>query len=62
MFWDDVKVYGSKGQALRALDCYTVEEAIEMLKEAISLSVFKINGEVVVQQKAFTCIGESIKL
>mgnify|MGYP003333606416 CR=1 FL=1 len=49
LFWDDVKVYGSKAAALRALDCLNIEEAIEMLKNAVKYSVFKRDGKVVVQ-------------
>jgi sulfur carrier protein ThiS len=52
MFWDGVKIYGSKGQALRAYDSQTVEEAIEMLKTAAHYSIFKVNGEIVIQPKS----------
>lgn len=51
MFWAGVKTYGSKGHALRAYDSQTVEEAIEMLKNAVRYSIYKLNGEVIVQAK-----------
>lgn len=49
LFWDNVKGYGGKEAALRALDCYTVEEAVRMLAVVQEVSIFKINGKVVVQ-------------
>jgi hypothetical protein len=51
MFWAGVNTYGSKAQALRAYDSQTVEEAIEMLKNAVRYSICKLNGEVVVNAK-----------
>mgnify|MGYP001612919409 CR=1 FL=1 len=51
LFWACVETYGSKGQALRAYDSQTVEEAIEMLKNAVRYSIYKLNGEVVVAAK-----------
>ncbi len=49
LFWDNVKRCGSKQAALRALDCVTVEEAVRMLAVVQEVSIFKINGKVVVQ-------------
>jgi hypothetical protein len=49
MFWDGVKTYGTKEHALRAYDSRTIDEAIEMLKNAVRYSVFKRDGEVVVE-------------
>lgn len=51
MFWAGVESYGGKGQALRAYDSASVEEAVEMLKNAVQYSIFKMGGEVVVQAK-----------
>lgn len=51
MFWDGVKTYGNKGNALRAYDSKSELEAIEMLKNAVKYSIFKLNGEVIVQAK-----------
>ncbi len=49
MFWDNVEIYGSERHALRALDCINREEAIRMLAVVQKVSIFKINGRVVVQ-------------
>lgn len=49
LFWDDVKVYGSEGAALRALDCRDCNEAIAMLSAVQTVSVFKRDGRIVLQ-------------
>lgn len=48
LYWDDVKRYGSEGHALRALDCRERDEAIAMLAAVQRVSVFKYDGEIVV--------------
>lgn len=50
-FWDSVKSYGGKREALRAYDCQTIEEAIQMLSRVIPFSIYKMNGEVIVEVK-----------
>lgn len=49
LFWNDVKVYGSEGAALRALDCRNRNEAIAMLSAGQTVSVFKREGRIVLQ-------------
>lgn len=48
-YWRDVKVYGSEREALKALDCNSRDEAIDMLTAVQRVSVFKCNGKVIIQ-------------
>lgn len=49
LFLHDVKAYGSIGNALRALDCRNMEEAVNMLMLVQKVSIFKRDGKVIVQ-------------
>ena len=49
LFWNDVKAYGNEAHALRALDCKTRKEAIEMLSAVQTVSVFKREGRIIIQ-------------
>ncbi len=49
LFWKDVETYGSETHALRALDCKTRDEAIDMLAEVQTVKIFKQGGKVVLQ-------------
>jgi hypothetical protein len=49
LYWNDVKDYGSEAHALRALDCTTRQEAIDMLTAVQTVSVFKREGRIVIQ-------------
>lgn len=46
MFENDVKVYGSEANALKALDCHTRHEAIQMLAVVQKYRIFKVDGVV----------------
>lgn len=48
MFWENVKVYGNEGNALRALDCISRDEAIQMLAVVQPVSVFKRDGKIII--------------
>jgi len=49
LFAQDIKTYGSKTAALRALDCQSTEEAIQMLSAVQTVSVFKYEGKIIIQ-------------
>lgn len=49
LFQKDVETYGSQAAALRALDCKTVDEALSMLAEVQTVSIFKKDGKVIFQ-------------
>jgi hypothetical protein len=48
-FGDCVKTYGTEEHALRALDCMSQKEAIQMLALGQTVSIFKRDGRVVVE-------------